>query len=193
MSLSFAADSDRESAEKIKDVIDQVKILKDAKEGPNNSINYECHDCIKETEISKAVLLDGEEVSIGERTMFLKGKSDNRIVIKRDKNTPEKVTVKFRERYRSCNKYITFRNPLSGDIGFNCLISSSEYKDDSISIDFSDHKLEGESEYIEIELVKLASDSKGFVNARFREQSGARISSERGSKFLFFGTEYNLK
>jgi hypothetical protein len=192
MSINLTFANDNKDVEEIKSAVDKVKLLNKAKEGPNNSINYDCQDCIKDTDISTAVALDKEEVSI-DRVMFMKGKRDNRLVIKRDKNTPEKVTIKYKERYRSCKKYVTFKNPLSGDIGFQCMIPSSSYTEDSITIDFSDRKLEGDSEYIEIELVKLASDSKGFVNARFREQTGKRISSDRSGKFLFFGTKYNLK
>lgn len=191
---SFAETKDGNDQEirDIKNAVNQVEVLKDAKEGPNNSINYQCQDCIKDQAIGDAIVIDSDEINL-EKVMFHLGKNDNRIVIKIDKNTPDKFKIKYSGKYRGCKKYISHKNPLSGQIGFSCLIPSYNHQDDSISIDISDRKRTADGEYIEIELVKLSVESTSFVNARFREQSGKRISSDRGAKFLFFGTKYNLK
>ncbi|WP_127717506.1 hypothetical protein [Halobacteriovorax sp. HLS] len=191
LNYSFADEANKEFKE-IEKVIEQVEILEDAKHGPNNSINYNCQDCMKDTDISSAVEINSDEIKL-EKRMFVKGKDDNRIVIKRTKDSPKKFTITFDERHRTCKKYVSFRNPFSGQLGFDCLIPGTNYSEDSITLDLSDRELKGDSEYIEIELVKLSIRNKGHVNARFRDQSGKRISSERGSKVLFFGTKYNLK
>jgi hypothetical protein len=191
-SFSKEESKDMQEIKDIKSAVEQVQVLEDAKQGPNNSINYQCQDCIKDKDIKDAVVIDSEEINL-ERIMFNTGKRDNRLVIKIDKNSPDKFKIKYKEKHRGCKKYISHKNPLSGQIGFSCLIPSYNKRDDSITIDISDRKRSADGEYIEIELVKLASDSTGFVNARFREQTGKRISSDRGAKFLFFGTKYNLK
>ncbi|OUS00208.1 hypothetical protein A9Q84_03215 [Halobacteriovorax marinus] len=187
-SHSMAEDSEFQA---IKDTVKKVGVLKEVSKGPN-AIDYSCHDCIKELDIERAVVLDSDEVTT-DRQMFHLGKKDNRMVIKRDKNTPDKVTINFTEKYRTCLKTIAYQNPLSGQIGFGCRFHSYETREDSITIDFSDRKLEGESEYIEIEFIKLDVDNKGYINTRFREQTGKRISADKGSKFMFFGTKYSLK
>lgn len=177
--------------QEIKDTVDKVEVLREIVKGPND-INYDCHACIKETEIQNALVLDSDEVSLS-KVMFHLGKDDNTFVIKRDKNTPDKVTIKFDEKFRKCEKTVAFQNPLSGQIGFGCLFHSSKNREDSITIDLSDRPLQGDSEYIEVKLVKLASSNKGYINARFHDQTGKKISSDKGGKFLFFGTKYSLK
>ncbi|CBW26900.1 putative exported protein [Halobacteriovorax marinus SJ] len=190
-SLSYAG-KDEENYESLKETVQKVDILKEAKSGPNSSINYDCHDCISEVELSKAVKLDREEVKM-DRTLFLKGKDDGEFTIIRTKDSPDKVTIKFKERYRSCKKTVAHQNPLSGQIGFSCMYSSSEFRDDSITIDFSDRPLKGDSEAIKVRLVKLSASNKGFINASFKDQSGRGVTSSRGGSFLFFGTKYNLE
>ena len=125
--------------------------------------------------------------------MFNLGKNDNRLVIKVDKNTPDKFQINYIEKYKGCRKNVVHKNPLSGQVGFSCLIPSYNKREDSITIDISNRKKTANGEYIEIELVKLSSKSKGFVNARFREQTGKNINSNKGSKFLFFGSKFNLE
>jgi len=190
-SLSFAG-KDEESYENLKETIQKVDILKEAKSGPNSSINYDCHDCISEIDLAKALKLDSSEVMM-EKTLFFKGKDDGEFTIIRTKDTPDKVTIKFNERYRSCKKTVAHQNPLSGQIGFSCMYLSSEVREDSITIDFSDRELKGDSEAIRVRLVKLDSRNKGFINASFKDQSGRGITSSRGGNFLFFGTKYNLE
>ena len=184
-------ESSEEKFEELKNTVHKVDILNEAKTGPNK-IDYECQQCLTELEVEGAVSLDSEEVEL-ERTMFSGGKRDNEFVIRRTKDSPDQVTVKFKERYRSCKKTVAHSNPLSGQIGFSCLISTTEYREDSITLDFSDRKLEGESEVVKVRLVKLDSRNKGFINASFKDQAGRGISSSRGGKFLFFGTKYNLE
>ena len=188
-SFTYAENSE-ERFEELKDTIQKVDILNEAKSGPNK-IEYECQQCITELEINDAINLDGEEVEM-ERTMFSGGSKDNEFIIRRTKDSPDTVTIKFKERYRSCKKTVAHSNPLSGQIGFSCLISTTEYREDSITLDFSDRKLEGDSEVIKVRLVKLDSRNKGFINASFKDQGGRGISSSRGGKFLFFGTKYSL-
>ncbi|PIK16027.1 hypothetical protein [Halobacteriovorax sp. JY17] len=189
-SIAYAGKTE-ESFEELKDTIHKVKVLDEAKSGPN-SINYECQHCLTEVEVEGAIVLDKEEV-VMDRTMFNKGTNDNEFIIQRTKDTPDDVTIKFKEKYRVCQKTVAHQNPLSGQIGFSCLFSTTEYREETIQLDFSDRKLEGESEVIKVRLVKLDSRNKGFINASFKDQTGRGISSNRGSKFLFFGTKYSLK
>lgn len=187
---SFADDSVNRF-EELKDTVHKVDVLNEAKHGPNG-INYDCQNCMTETELNSALKLDKEEVLL-DKTLFTKGKDDNEFIIERNKDTPDKVTIKFKERYKSCQKTIAHKNPLSGQIGFSCLFSISEYREEEIEIDFSDRKLEGDSEVIKVRLVKLNSSNRGFINASFKDQAGRGISSDKGSKFLFFGTKYSLE
>ncbi|ATH08232.1 hypothetical protein BIY24_09800 [Halobacteriovorax marinus] len=190
-SLSYAG-KDEENYESLKETVQKVDILKEAKSGPNSSINYDCHDCLSEVDLAKAIKLDAPEITM-ERTLFFKGKDDGEFTIMRTKDTPDKVTIKFNERYRSCKKTVAHQNPLSGQIGFSCMYLSSEVREDSITIDFSDRPLKGESEAIKVRLVKLSARNKGFINASFKDQTGRGITSSRGGNFLFFGTKYNLE
>ncbi|GEM_PF-3737799 len=188
--LSYGGSSEK-SFEEIKDTVQKVDALSVVKSGPVG-MNYDCQQCISEMELVGALPLESEEVSL-ERVLFSKGTKDNTFIIKRNKNSPNKVTVKFKEKIRVCKKTIAHKNPLSGDIGFSCLRSSYELRDESIEIDFSDRELTKDSEFIKVSLVKLDSRNKGFINASFKDQSGQKISSSKGGKFLFFGTQYSLE
>lgn len=185
------AGNSEESFEEMKDTVQKVNTLSVVGTGPN-SINYDCQQCITESDFLEAVSLDSEEVSL-EKVLFAKGIRDNTFTIKRTEKTPDIVKINFKERFKVCKKTIAHKNPFSGEIGFSCSISVYELREESIEIDFSDRELESGTEYINVRLVKLASGNKGFINASFKDQAGRGISSSRGGKFLFFGTKYNLE
>lgn len=185
------AGSSEKSFEEMKDTVQKVDSLNIARSGPN-SVNYDCQQCITEVEYLEALALDAEEVSL-ERVLFSKGTKDNTFTIQRTKDSPEKVTIKFKEKVRVCMKTIAHKNPLSGQIGFSCRNSIYELRDESIEIDFSDRELKSDSEFIKVRLVKLDSRNKGFINASFKDESGRGITSSESGTFLFFGTKYNLE
>lgn len=96
-----------------------------------------CEHCAGELDqesIHKSAILNAKEVEI---TTSYVGGEDYVIALKRDIDTPKKVVLKVEYGERVCARVVAYQNPLSNQLGFDCLFYETQKRTKTIHLDFS--------------------------------------------------------
>ncbi len=158
----------------------------------SGTIDPGCTNCIKTVEPDKRVELKNKEEAL-DRAFNYKNNVPYVIHLKRTKETPTKVSLKFKNGHTECGKMFVGANPLSpnGSLVVGCIINITVFED--YEIDLNLKKLpalaEGEEQIIELKLTKPKVENSYFL-LEADVVKGPSTSVEKDKKF--WGSGYNL-
>lgn len=153
-------------------------------------IESTCTSCLKDL-ADKTYLLDKDKIVL-DTPYYMKPKAPYVIHLKRTKDSPTKINLKFKNGHRVCGKMTAYTIPVTGNFEVACLIYITQYEEEEFDINLKDLPplKDGVIETLEIKLSKDNID-KSKYNVDLNYLSNQTIIIDKDEKF--WGSGYNFK
>ncbi|MBH47194.1 MAG: hypothetical protein CME71_03385 [Halobacteriovorax sp.] len=152
-----------------------------------------CETCAGELDqetINKSVVLTKSDIEI---VSNYTGGDDFVIALKRTSSTPRKVKIKIEYGEKICARTVMHQNPLSGELGFSCLIYTTEKRSKTIPIDFENASVLNGDESQSYRLVLSKTREAAKLNYKLAITNGMFDTIEEKHGFLGMGsTRYEI-
>lgn len=186
--FSVSVLADEVDPQVLTEAVKNVTHLEKKLDGPG-TIAADCSSC-KTIEPDKKLDLKNKEEDLG-APWFKKNNVPYIIHFKRTKDTPQKLTVKFKNSHTVCAKMFVGANPYNGALMVDCLFRTTVYEDEELELNFK--KLpppsDGEEQIIEVKLVKPEIGNT-FYTLESEVLKGPAAKTIKDKKFWGYG--YNL-
>tara|TARA_R110000868_G_scaffold72133_5_gene210409 strand:- start:3059 stop:3688 length:630 start_codon:yes stop_codon:yes gene_type:complete len=153
-----------------------------------------CETCSGELDqetINKSVVLTQPEIDI---VSNYTGGEDFVIALKRTSATPKKVKIKVEYGEKVCARTIMHQNPLSGQLGFSCLIYTTEKRSKTIPINFENASVLDGDEFQSLRLVISKTREAAKLDYKLSITNGMFDTVEEKHGFLGMGSaRYEIK
>lgn len=154
------------------------------------TIEKPCTNCLKQ-DFDKSYFMSSKDLVI-DTPFYMSEKKPYIVHLKRNKDTPSKIKVKFKNGHRECGKIVAYTSPYSGSLNFDCLFYTTIYEEQILEFNFSELGIftENEDQVIELKFFKENLDRAKYsidVNAL----NGKELSIKKDKKL--FNNGLNLK
>jgi hypothetical protein len=154
------------------------------------TIKSECPLCKFETP-KKSYELNSNKIEL-ETPYYIKNNDPYIIHLKRNANSPAKITLKFKNGRKVCGKVVAYTLPINGAFEFGCLFYMTQYEEEEFDLNFKNLPplAKNEEQVLEIRLSK-SNVEKSDYQVDLNSLTGNPVKVEKDKKF--WGDGINFK